>query len=274
MVRRIWYAAGAVLFGLLALLWQTRMNFVLRSERAKLEESNRRLRGELADLKRRLASAPAHSLPEPPERIVEHGGLAEQKSLQAQLTKQAQTVEQLQGNLGQANAVISKLEARVVELETQVEKLSADNKRVSSSEADLNESLASANRLIDALQKELKSKSDRLVQVEVAGQKLREQSRADSEKITQLTQLSAELQELQRRGETYLNSILRRYREITDQYRALSTTLQNRRVEPGDIGSADLSRIQSSISMAEEDLRQLSVINAQALRLQRKIAGK
>ncbi len=50
--------------------------------------------------------------------------------------------------------------------------------------------------------------------------------------------------------------------------------LENRtRQEGASGGVAELSRIQNSIALAEEDFRQLSGLNSQALQLQRKLGG-
>jgi hypothetical protein len=56
--------------------------------------------------------------------------------------------------------------------------------------------------------------------------------------------------------------MLRRYKDVTEQYRALSARLDN---------PPDTSRIQDSIALAEEDMRQLAGLNAQASRLQQRI---
>jgi hypothetical protein len=54
----------------------------------------------------------------------------------------------------------------------------------------------------------------------------------------------------------------------------MSGVLQAQRTDAPAVGSADLARIQDSIAMAEEDLRQLNNLNAQARLVQKKMAGK
>ena len=61
---------------------------------------------------------------------------------------------------------------------------------------------------------------------------------------------------------------------FTEQYRSMSGVLQAQRTDAPAAGSADLARIQDSIAMAEEDLRQLNNLNAQALLIQKKMAAK
>jgi DNA repair exonuclease SbcCD ATPase subunit len=189
-------------------------------------------------------------------------------------SEEAALAERLRIELLEANNSLAQLEFRLEELRIEVQKLAADNRRLSASEADLGDNLASANRLVAALQNELKARNDRVIRLEVANRDLREQIAAEAGKQSQLGQLSDEWQELQRRRETLLSAILRRYREVTDRYRALTGVLENRGQEGPALPGADLSRIQNAISMAEDDLRQLNTLNAQAVRLEKKLAQK
>lgn len=184
-------------------------------------------------------------------------------------------IERLKAGVAEANSSIAQLETRVQELQVEGQRLAVDNKRLSASEADLKDNLSSANRLVEALQNELKAKSERVIQLEVASRKLRDQSAVESARIAQLGQLSAEWQELHRRRETLLNGILRRYKEVTDQYRGLAGLLENRAHAEGPaVSGTDVARIQNSIEQAEDDLRQLNALNAQAVRLEKKIATR
>jgi DNA repair exonuclease SbcCD ATPase subunit len=177
-------------------------------------------------------------------------------------------VQRLKLSLADANASIARLESRADDAEAQIRNLTLENKRLAGSESDLKESLSAANQTVDALQRELKSSRDRVTQVEIVYQKLRDQSSGDTQKIAQLQQLASDFQDIHQRREVYLNSILRRYKQITEQYRSLSGVLQTQRAD------GDLTRIQDSIAMAEEDLRQLNNLNAQARLIQKKMAGK
>jgi hypothetical protein len=73
----------------------------------------------------------------------------------------------------------------------------------------------------------------------------------------------------------YLNNILRRYREITEQYRAMSGVLDSRRDrEAAPVRSTEIGRIQNAIALAEEDLKQIDALNAQAARIEKKLPSK
>jgi hypothetical protein len=78
------------------------------------------------------------------------------------------------------------------------------------------------------------------------------------------------LEDLNRRREVLLNNMVRRYREVTDQYRTLSLRVQSRADQLGlDPGAGEISRIQTSVQQAEEEFRQLNSLNAQAAKLLR-----
>ncbi len=238
---------------------------------ARLEAENRDLRNHSNALAQEMQSlrqgAPAAPTPSgesaPRERRPETYGNLDQ----------ARLLIQFREKLASANTTIRSLEERVQQLEAQIENITEDNKRLAASEAELKEKIGSTGRILEAVQTELKGKDDRVAQLKTLNDRLRQDNRAANDKLAQMPRLVQDLEELDRRRETYLSSILRRYRDVTDQYRAIASRLEN----PADAAApagAELGRIQNSISMAEEDLRQLSNLNAQANRLHQKLAGK
>lgn len=259
----------ALLAAAVAVVWQVRVN---RQQTARLAQSaveNAQLRQRVANLTRAAAvpaAAPAQPAAESPR--------APRAAKPAANPEDAIAIQRLQLSLADANASIARLESRVDQAEAQVQNLTVDNQRLVASEADLKGNLSAANQVVDALEKELKSSRERVTQVEIAYQKLRDQSGTDARKLSEIQQLAADLQDIHKRREVYLNGILRRYRQITEQYRSLSGVMQAQRTDAPAAGSADLARIQDSIAMAEEDLRQLNNLNAQALLIQKKMAAK
>lgn len=263
-------AAIALLGAAGALVWQVRVNRQQAARLAQLSAENGRLRQHVEALARQ-AAAGSQAAPPPP--ATEERNPARPAS-QASNPEDVIAIQHLKLSLTEANAAVARLQSQVDDAEAKIQNLTVDNKRLSASEADLTPNLAAANQAVDALQKELKSRSDRVTQIEIAYQKLRDQSGASAKKMEQVQQLVAELQDIHQRREVYLNNILRRYKQITEQYRSISGVLESQRTDAPAAGSADLARIQDSIAMAEDDLRQLTNLNAQALRLQKKIAGK
>lgn len=258
-------------------VWQVRENREQTARLVVLTAENDRLRKGAANLSQ-VPEVPAAAPIEGPS----PGDRSERRTTKAERApEETAVIQNLNQSLADANASTARMESRAEQAEAQVQSLSSENKRLEASETDLKKSLAAANQAMDALQEELKSSKDRAVQSETASrqaeanyQKLRDQSRGDAQKLAELQQLASQLQDIHRRREVYLNGILRRYKQITTEYRSLSGVLQSQHTGTPDVGSADLARIQDSIALAEEDLRQINNLNAQALLIQKKMAGK
>jgi DNA repair exonuclease SbcCD ATPase subunit len=253
-----------------AAVWEVRANREQAARLTELSAQTKRLRARVADLTR-TPSVPAGTPAQaPPEEAV--GRPRASKPLIN--PEDAIVIQRLKLSLADANSSVARQESRADEADAQLQNLRLENKRLAGSEADLKENLAAANQLVDTLQKELKGNRDHVTQVEIAYQKLRDQSGGDAQKLAGLQQLAGELQDIQQRREGYLNGILRRYKQITEQYRSIAGVLQAQRTDGPTTGSADLARIQDSIAMAEEDFRQLTNLDAQARLIQKKMAGK
>jgi DNA repair exonuclease SbcCD ATPase subunit len=265
-----WIPWVIVLAAVAVVVWQEGIIMWQNDRFWPLRNKAEMLRRQVDDLTRSAAAPAGAPAPTPPAA----GPNTPRIAKPAINPEDAIAVQRLRLSLADANASIARLESRADEADEQIRTLSLENKRLAASEADLKENLASANQTVDALQKELASSRDRATQVEIAYQKLRNQSAGDTQKIAQLQQLTAELQDIHQRREAYLNSILRRYKQITEQYRSIAGVLQAQRTDAPSAGNADLARIQDSIAMAEEDMRQLNNLDAQARLIQKKMAGK
>jgi len=236
---------------------------------AELEKENRDLRAALDAKTRELAAAesgpvvklppapPAKELPKEPGRHPDD----------------VARIEQLRGSLAEAKMVNAELQARIEKLDNQVLSLMADRQRLSSAEAELGEKLAAANHSLEAAIRDLKAREERLSQAEASNRRLREDSAAIARRAAELAKTAAEIDDLNRRRENYLASILARYREVTELYRSLGASVDRRRSGDSPLPAVELSRVYEAVSMAEEDLKQLRALNAQAARIQKKLAA-
>jgi hypothetical protein len=244
-------------------------------QRLELEDRIQALEREI----RQLRAAP--SVQTPPAPAPEEAAEPRKKDAESPASLEALRADYegrlaaLQEELKQAVTGADKHDLRAQELEARLQEQLAENKRLAASERGVSEDLSRANRIVNALEAELKAKNERLVQLEVANSKLKDDQGADAQRANELAKLAQELQDVHRRREVYLTSLLRRYREVTDQYRALSAVIDNRReTDVAAVSSSDIARIQQAISMAEDDLRQVNSLNAQALQIQRRLAAK
>lgn len=268
--------AGVVLLCAVAMaLWQWREAVARNEAAARLAAENRALLLKLEQVSRERGvlrepeGALAVSRPDRAERN------QPDKEALAKAAADALTIRQLHNELATATSNVSHLEERVAQMEGEMKNLAEENQRRAQSQQGLGEKIAGLNRIINAMEQEAKSRNDRLVELELANKRLREESAVAAKKTAEAARMAADLQDLYRRREAYLGNILNRYREVTDRFRAFAGMIENRgRQEGASSGSAELARIQNSIQTTEEDLRQLSSLNAQAIQLQRKIFGK
>lgn len=267
----------AVLIGFAAAgvaIWQWKLATEQTATAARLSAENRALRAKLDDAAReRDALRQALTVGRPVER--EQQPHQPDPEAVAKAAADARAIVQLGEKLSAAEAVAARLQERVEQLEGELKTVADENQRRTQSQQELAEKIGGLNRIIAAMEREAKSRNDRVVQLELTNKRLREENTSATRKSSEATAMASELQELVRRREVFLTSIISRYREVTDLFRSLSAMIENRSRQESSAGSAaELSRIQNSISMAEEDLRQLSSLNAQAIQLQRKISGK
>lgn len=178
-----------------------------------------------------------------------------------------------QTRLTESQSALAEARNRIAELEASLERVTAENKRLAAAESALNEDLDHQRRIVQAMETEIKTKNDRLAQLEASLRKSREELQALSHKSGAFAPVVADLIELNRRRENTVTSLQRRYRDITDQLRALSVRLDTQRDNPA-AAIGDLSRIQTAVLAAEEDLRQLNTLNSQSQQLMQKLASR
>jgi chromosome segregation ATPase len=235
-------------------------NSELRARITQLEQESSELRQKLAE--QGIVVAPRASAPDRPRPEVSPGQLEAVRAL-----------TQVQAKLTAANGAIAELQNRTHEFEATIARLTDENKRFESETAELKESLASTNRIVSAMEVELKSKTERLVQMEAAVRKARDDTAGSAQKLSQAAATAKELEDINRRRENTLTSLQRRYRDLTDQFRAFALRLDTNRDNPTTL-TPDLSRIQSNVQSADEELRQLVGLNTQAQRIAQKISAR
>ena len=169
----------------------------------------------------------------------------------------------LRKRLAEATANIAALDSRVLELMGQTASLRQDLEARAASEAALQQKLEAATRSAAELQARLQTAEEQRAKLAAEREKLaapqapRTPPPADA-------RLEAQLQDITRRRDALITSVLRRYRELANEYRSFGTaTVASNDRDLAKTGP-DLTRIQNTIAMAEEDLRQLNGLEAQA----------
>lgn len=175
--------------------------------------------------------------------------------------------EALNAKLDEANAALGRIQSRTSELETQVEEFTRERARLAAAGTEAQSRLTELNQTIQSLTEERSQFDKRIKDFESENGRLRHQTQVFSQKNAQFLKDAAEFQELSRRQQTYTTSILRRYRELTDLFRSLPGMVEGKGNGP------ELARIQSAVSMADEDLRQLNDLNARLGRVRNQITA-
>lgn len=250
-------------------LWQHRMRADALERLSATEAGSRALRARFDQATREIEALRGASPAPAPLQIEPIAPPARTEGVEA-----ARLLIQMREKLAAAAQSVQTLDARVRELEASVEKLSMDNRRLAASETDLKESAARTNRIVEAMRFELNGKDERLSQLMATNTQLLNQYRESAARLDALPKLVRDLDEIDRQREAYLSGVLRRFREITDRYRALSARSDDPGAGAAAVPAGDLLRVQTAVQMAEDDMRQISALNAQAGRLRQKLTGK
>jgi DNA repair exonuclease SbcCD ATPase subunit len=169
---------------------------------------------------------------------------------------------QLEKELGEAQAEAARQQGRAAEEAERAEKLAAVV-------AQLREEAAQQRRLAEVYAAELKSKTQRMTSAETAEKVLQERLTQAEQNARRALNLSREVEDLGRRREALIATLERRYREVTDLYRNHALNAQNREGGTPGVQAGDLSRIQSVLNQAEDDLRQLRALNGRLAEIER-----
>jgi type IV pilus assembly protein PilQ len=196
---------------------------------------------------------------------------------QAALAKRDATIERLTHDLSDAQATILGLQSQLTNSNEEREKALAGASELQQEEKrDWQAQLDGLKRDLESAQADAQASRQRLATLEADNAQLSSTTSAASTRAVDLARVVVQLQDLDSRRDALLTSIMRRYRDVTSQFRAMSGMLGSSR--DSNAGSpftdAALTRIQNAVSSADDDLRQLTELNAQARQLEKKLAKK
>ena len=245
------------------ILRQSRRLAALQRQRAADLQSLRELQEALRQRELQKTPAEAES-PTPPG------------DYQAALAKRNAAIEQLNRELSEAQANVMGLQAQLLNSNDEHEKaLASANERHQKEQEDWQSQLDALKQELESAQAESQASRQRLATLEADNAKLRSDNSAASARGAEFARAIANLQDLDSRRDAYLTSIMRRYRDITSQFRAMSGMLgSSHDTNSSAFSDTALTRIQNAVSLADDDLRQLSELNAQARQLEKKLVKK
>ena len=196
---------------------------------------------------------------------------------QAALAQRNATIERLNRELSQAQANLMGLQAQLSNSNEEREKaLASANELQQKEKEDWQNQLWALKQDLESAQAEAQGSRQRFAALEADNAKLSSNNNAVSARAADFAHVVTQLQDLDSRRDALLTSIMRRYRDITSQFRAMSGMLGSSRDSntSSPFTDAALTRIQSAVSSADDDLRQLTELNAQARQLEKKLTKK
>ena len=181
----------------------------------------------------------------------------------------ARTIEELQQRVQELTRDLTVTREDVAKAESKAAADAAELKKLQAQIDEVRESAQTLKRSMEAVEAELKVKSERLTKAEADEKRATDRAARAEAAAAKTAALTKETEDLLRRREVLVTGLMRRYRDVTDLYRNFTLNAQTRETPGAGLQAGDLSRIQSAIQQAEEDLRQLNSLNArlaQALR--------
>ncbi len=170
--------------------------------------------------------------------------------------------------LASAESSVAELRSKLEELDAQLKQLQKRQEVQQSAEAELRQRLDKSSEQFRSLEEEMKTREARLHAVTSANSGLQKRAGESEKKLARVKQLGDEITDLSRRREALLTTLYGRYREATDLFRGLALRLEDVR-DGAAIAGNDISRIQSAVQLAEEDLRQLRILGTRMNQVQR-----
>ena len=206
----------------------------------------------------------------------EAGGENPAASDHAGIARREAVIERLDHELAESHASITDLQTKLSDANDQIAKNQASaDERLQKQQADTQAQLDDLQKKLDAAQAASDIARQRAAVLEADNAQLKTDSTAVSARAADVAKIISSLQDLERRRDVYLTSILRRYRDITDEFRAMSGIMDTSH-DPGSsaCSGAALSRIQSAVTSAEDDMRQMNELNARSQKLQKQLLKK
>ncbi len=262
---------AAWLATLVAVIWQTHQTSLARKQATAAEKALATARTPAAP------AAPAPSQPAAPEETeheAERAAAQRDAKTRALLAQRDAEVLSLQQQLAEAHIEINRLNLRVNSFdEDQRKATEAANTRFNTAQADWQKRFDALTQQVQAAQAEADAARARAEAIQSDINKAAASQSANQAKLDQARRLLASLQDLNRRRTTYLDSLLHRYRDVLSQLHAIDNVLDSARDQNSSvISNAALARVESTISLAEDDMRQLSDLNSRAALTEKRLS--
>lgn len=242
-----------------------------RARATKIEAEKNDLIEQTEDLRERLSSI---------ERAMEELAAGGNKEVEAALRRQRETEKarsreaasagEYQRALSEARAYSEVLSKKVVSLEQELATIQQETERIRNEGTELASQRESSQRLIAALQEQLKTKEKTLASLEAAYQRYKDSNQVSSRQIDVVSKTIADLEDLNLRRLRVLEQASRRMKELSDNLRTMAVRIDTDSRGQSGMG-AEINRMQSAATSLDDQIAQLNNLNAQASGLERRL---
>ena len=179
-----------------------------------------------------------------------------------EIARRDAALEQRNRELADARASIGNLQAQLQSAGQEKQQAMAAAAELQKRVQELSTQLDSLRQQLDSGRAELQAAREHAAALEADNARMKKEAGAGSTRAAATSRDLAALQDIVRRRDAYLNSVLRRYREIIDQFRAAG---------PAPFDGIALTRIQNAISQAEDDMRRVNELDTQARQIETRL---
>lgn len=262
-----------VIFGAIVI---TSLVVILRQSR-QVAEYQRRQEADAQSLRLLLQALSQKGVQITPPETVE-GAPAETDH--AGIAKREATIARLDHELAEAHSTIADLQTQLSAANDQIAQAQTNAQAsLQKQQADTQAQLEDLQKKLDAALAQAGIARQRVAALEADNAKLNTETATATTQGNDVSHIIANLQDLDRRREVYLTSILRRYRDITSDFRAMSGILDtshdpNHDPNASACSGAVLGRIQNAVTSAEDDLRQINDLDDRTQKLEKQLTKK
>jgi chromosome segregation ATPase len=252
----------AFLASLAILLYRSRRLALCRQDQAAVQQSLHDLQEALRQRNLQEPPVPAETPPAGSEQAALAQRDANIRVLTSQLSDAQAKIADLQDELNSSNQENTKARANA-------------EARDLKAQQNLQSELNAVQQQLNSVQGDSQASRLRIAALEADNARLRSQGSTGSVRAEDIDHVLSQLQDLNQRRDDYLNSIIHRYHDVTNQLHAMSGMLaagQNENVD--SFSGAALLRIQSALASCDDDLRQLSELDTRARQLEMKLHSK
>ncbi|MDZ7637886.1 MAG: hypothetical protein U5J83_06490 [Bryobacterales bacterium] len=242
-----------------------------RARAVKAEAEKNDLLEQTAGLRERLST-----IERAMEELAAGGSDAAEEALRRQResakarSRESVSVGQYQTALSEARAHAEELSQRVVSLESDLATVRQEAEQLRKSETNLSNHQESTQRLVAALQEQLRGKERTLASLESAYQRYKDSNQESSRQMEVVGKTIADLEEVNRRRLRILEQASRRVKDLSENLRTMAVRIDNDTRGQSGMGS-EITRMQSAALALDDQINQINNLNAQASRLERRL---